>query len=155
MKEINERGMLRDEKFGFRTRLSTTLHLARLVQRVNRVLDERRLTGAVFLDVTKAFDTVWFEDLYKVTVLKFLVKTIPSYLQCRTFQATFQDATYTCQGIRAGVAHGGIVSPVLFTLYVNDMPMPSRHLELALYADDTATSRSSSLINNLEAYSAG
>jgi hypothetical protein len=33
--------------------------LARLVQRVNRNFDERRLTSAVFLDVAKAFDTVW------------------------------------------------------------------------------------------------
>jgi hypothetical protein len=37
-----------------------------------------------------------------------------------------------------GVAHGGFASPVLFSLYVNDMPTPSRHIELALYADDTA-----------------
>jgi hypothetical protein len=40
--------------------------------------------------------------------------------------------------MRAGVAQGGIISPVLFSLYVNDMPSPSRHVELALYADDTA-----------------
>jgi hypothetical protein len=40
--------------------------------------------------------------------------------------------------MRAGVARGGIISPVLFSLYVNDMPSPSRHVELALYADDTA-----------------
>jgi len=38
----------------------------------------------------------------------------------------------------AGVAQGGIISPVLFSLYVNDMPSPPRHVELALYADDTA-----------------
>jgi hypothetical protein len=88
--EINERGLLRDEQFGFRPRLSRTLQLACLVERVNRNLDERRLTGAVFLDVAKAFDTVWVEGLlYKLTVLKFpsyLVKTISSYLQYRMFQ---------------------------------------------------------------------
>jgi len=39
--------------------------------------------------------------------------------------------------MRAGVAQGGILSPVLFSLYV-DMPSSSRHVELALYADDTA-----------------
>jgi hypothetical protein len=38
----------------------------------------------------------------------------------------------------AGVAQGGLISPVLFSLYVNDMPSPSHHVELALYADDTA-----------------
>ena len=40
--------------------------------------------------------------------------------------------------MRAGVAQGGIISPVLLYLYINDMPSPSRHVELALYADDTA-----------------
>jgi hypothetical protein len=40
--------------------------------------------------------------------------------------------------MRAVVAQGGIVSPVLFSLYVNDIPTPSRHVELAQFADDTA-----------------
>jgi hypothetical protein len=72
--------LLRDEQFAFRPRHSTTLQLDRLVERVNRNFDERRLTGAVFLDVAKAFDTVWVKGLfYKLTVLNFpsyLVKTI-------------------------------------------------------------------------------
>jgi hypothetical protein len=58
--------------------------------------------------------------------------------------------------MRAGVAQGGLVSPVLFSLYVNDMPAPSRYVELALYADDTAliaTSRSPVLfVSYLETY---
>jgi hypothetical protein len=72
LKEVNEHRLLRDEQFGLRPRLSKTLQLARLVETVNRNLDERRLTGAVFLDVAKAFDNVWVNGLlYKLTVLKF------------------------------------------------------------------------------------
>jgi hypothetical protein len=51
--------------------------------------------------------------------------------------------------MRAGVAQGGLVSPVLFSLCVNDIPIPSGHVELAQYADDTAvvaTSRDPSLL---------
>jgi hypothetical protein len=51
--------------------------------------------------------------------------------------------------MRTGVALGGLVFPVLFSLYMNDIPIPSRHVELAQYADDTAlevTSRSPSLL---------
>ena len=40
--------------------------------------------------------------------------------------------------MRAGAVQGGLISPVLFSLYVNDMPRPSHHVELALYVDDTA-----------------
>jgi hypothetical protein len=66
--EVNERGLLSDEQFGFRPKHSTTLQLARLAETVNRNFDERRLTGAVFLDVAKAFDNVWVKGLlYKLT----------------------------------------------------------------------------------------
>jgi len=58
--------------------------------------------------------------------------------------------------MRAGVAQGGLISPVLFSLYVNDMPSPYHRVELALYADDTAiiaTSRKPTLlVSYLESY---
>ena len=53
------------------------------------------------------------------------------------------------------MAQGGLISPVLFSLYV-DMPLPSHHVELALYADDTAVIASSRkptlLVSYLESY---
>jgi hypothetical protein len=65
-----------DEQFGFRPRQSTPLQLARLVERITRNFGEKRLTGAAFLDVAKAFDIVWIDGLlYKLTLLKF-----PSYI---------------------------------------------------------------------------
>jgi hypothetical protein len=158
--EVNVRGLMRDEQFGFRPKHSTSLQLARLVERIARNFGEKRLTGAVFLDVAKAFDTVWIDGLlYKLTLLNFpsyLVHTISSYLRGRTFETSFQTATSSRRGMRAGVAQGGLISPVLFSLYVNDMPTPSHHVELALYADDTAiiaTSRKPTLlVSYLESY---
>ncbi len=158
--QVGECGLLRDEQFGFRPGLSTTLQLARLVERITRNFGERRLTGAVFLDVAKTFDTVWIEGLlYKLTILNFpscLVPLIASYLRGRTFETSFLTATSSRRGVRTGVAQGGLISPVLFSLYVNDMPTPSRHVELALYADGTAiiaTSRKPTLlVSYLETY---
>jgi hypothetical protein len=70
LREINEHGLLRDEQFEFRPKHSTTLQLARLVERVNRNSDERRLTGTVSLDVAISIDTVLVEGLlYKLTFL--------------------------------------------------------------------------------------
>ena len=150
---LGEDGLLRDEQFGFRPGLRKFLQVARLVERITRNFGERRRTGAVFLDVAKAFDTVWIEGLlYKLTILKFpsyLVHIISSYLQGRTFEASFLTATSTRRGMRAGVAQVELKSLVLFSLYVNYMPTPSRHVELALYADDTAiiaTSRKPTLL---------
>jgi hypothetical protein len=105
LSEVNGRGLLRDEQFGFRTKDSTSLQLARLVERVTRNFGEKRLTGAVFLDVAKTFDTVWVDGLlFKLTALNFpsyLVKTKSSYLYNRAFDASFQTATSTRRGMRA------------------------------------------------------
>ena len=58
LQEVNVRGLLRNEHFGFLHRNSTSLQLARLVEIITRNFGEKRLTGAVFHDVAKAFDTV-------------------------------------------------------------------------------------------------
>jgi hypothetical protein len=58
--------------------------------------------------------------------------------------------------MRAGVAQGGLISHVLFSLYVNNMPFPSRHVELAVCADDTAViatfRKPALLVSLLESY---
>jgi hypothetical protein len=76
---------MRDEQFGFRPRHRTSLQLARLIERITRNFGEKRLTGAVFLDVAKVFDTVWINGLlYKLTLLNFpsyIVHTNSSYLR--------------------------------------------------------------------------
>ena len=105
--EVSERGLMRDEQFGFRSRHSTSLQRARLVERMNWNFGEKRPTAAIFLDVSKAFDTVWIECLlYKLTFLNFpsyLVHTIHSHLRRRTFQASFQTTALSHRDKRAGV----------------------------------------------------
>ena len=82
-------------------------------------------------------------------------KTILPYLQGPTFDASFQTAKSTCRCVRAGVAHGEIMSHVLFTMYVN-MSSPFRHVELVPNAEDTAVIATSPisalLVKYLEAY---
>jgi hypothetical protein len=128
--------------------------------KVSRNVDEQRLTSVVFLNVAKAFETVWVDGLlYKLTILNvpsYLVKTIPSNQNSQTMEASFQSTTSTIRRMQAGVAQGGIISPILIILYINDMLSPSRHVELVLNADDTAvicTSRQSALlVKHLETY---
>ena len=87
------------------------MQLAHLVERIARNFGEERLTGAVFFDVDKAFDADWIDGLfYKLTLQNFpsyIVHTIFSYLRGRAFGASFQTATSSRRGIRAGVTQGG------------------------------------------------
>jgi hypothetical protein len=57
-------GLLRDEQFKFRSKYSTSLQLAHLVERVTRNFSEKRITGVVFLDVAKPFDNVWVDGSF-------------------------------------------------------------------------------------------
>jgi hypothetical protein len=130
-------GLLQDEQFGFRPKHSTSLQLAHLIERITRNISEKRLTGAVFLDVAKAFDTMWIDGfLYKLMILNipsYLFHTISIYPQGRTFEVSFLMTTSSRCGMQAGVVQGGLISPV-FSLYV-DIPTPSHHVKLALYTD--------------------
>ena len=86
--------------------------LATICQTLHRNSGKKRLTGAVFLDVAKAFDTVWIDGLlYKITFLNFLsyiVHAISSYRTDRTFEAPFQKAKLSRRGMWAEVAQGGL-----------------------------------------------
>jgi hypothetical protein len=91
---------------------------------------ERRLTGAVFINLAKAVDTVWIDGLlYKLTLLNFpsyIFHTI-SYLRGRTFETFFHTDTSSRRIMRAGVAHGEMFSPV-FSMYMKDIPSTPRHV---------------------------
>ena len=138
----------------------TSLQLVRLLEGVARDFDEKWPNAAVFLDVSRAFDTVLVNGLlYKFAInflSSFLVKTISSNPKGRTFEASFHSATSTIRLMRAGIAQGGIILPVLFSLYINDKAPPSCHVEMALYADNVAhiaTSRQPALlVRYLETY---
>ena len=85
-------------------------HLARFVERETRNFSDKRLTGAVFLDVAMAFGTVWVDSLvYELSVINFpsyIVRIIISHPCDRAFEASFQTATSSLHGMRGGVAQG-------------------------------------------------
>jgi hypothetical protein len=73
LQEVSKRGQMRGEEFGFSP---TSLRLARLIERITRNFGENGRNRAVFLDLAKAFDIVWIDDLlYQLTLINF-----PSYV---------------------------------------------------------------------------
>jgi hypothetical protein len=140
--EISGHGLLRNEQFVFIPTHNTSLHLTQLVERFSRAFSEKRLTGAVFLHVAKASDNVRVDSLlYKIRVLGFplyFVKTVSSYFNSHTIEASVKIATSTSRHMRPGTAEGEIISPVLIILYVRKMSSPSRNFELSLYMENMA-----------------
>lgn len=151
-REVEDNNIIQLEQFGFRTAHSTTEQALRLAEHITKSYSHGKATGAVFLDVAKAFDKVWHQGLlYKMTragCSTAMVKIIASYLHRRKFKAKIGSSTSTEKQYTAGVPQGSLLAPTLFNIYVSDMPKSPR-TDLALYADDTAvytSSRSPTLV---------
>jgi hypothetical protein len=142
---VDREKLLPVEQHGFRPKHSSVHQLMRVVEKINRGFSLKLSTGAIFLDVAKAFDKVWHDGLLH----KLLAGGIPlplcqlldSYLQNRSFKVRTEGTLSSIRPIGAGVPQGSILGPLLFTCYTADIPIPEdRRAQIALYADDTAIS---------------
>jgi hypothetical protein len=117
-----------------------TLQCMRLAYHITLNFNSNTSTAAVFLDIEKAFDTTWHSSLlYKLSELEFstsLIKLIDSFLTDRKFKVLVDGEFSMLRKIAARIPQGPVLAPVLYNLYINDAPMPSR-THLTLLADNT------------------
>ena len=131
---------------------STSLQLTRIVQELYTQRHQRRHQGLCFFDLAKAFDSVWHRGLiaklrscYRVTHRT--NNWLSSYLSMRTQAVKAGGLISEDRPVNAGVPQGSILGPLLFLMYVNDLPSVTPGL--SLYADDTALHRSASTEHEL------
>ncbi|KAH0811919.1 hypothetical protein GEV33_010872 [Tenebrio molitor] len=138
VKVTDENSTIPDEQFGFRPKHSTVDQLINVTEFIAKGFGQNQSTGAIFLDVAKAFDTVWHDGLvYKLHaagVPMAMVRLLNSFLNRRVFHAKILS---TQREIQAGVPQGSVLSPTLYAIFTADIPKPD-NTKIALYADDTA-----------------
>ena len=128
---------------GFRRAKSTDDHLFRLSQSIMESFNRGEHVVAAFLDVEKVFDNVWHNGLrYKIFQLGLPTKTtrwLSDFLVGRLIQVNVNSFLSNQINPKAGVDKGSVLSPLLFLIYVNDLP-PSHHKQnsLSQFADDNA-----------------
>ena len=142
---LEKNNLITSAQSAFRKHRSTEDQIAYLTQEIeNNFQDkENQKTLAVFIDLEKAFDKVWKEGL----LLKLLKKNvsgkmftwIESYLFKRSARVKLDGETSNLVKIREGVPQGGVISPTLFLVFIDDITENlSRHISRALHADDLA-----------------
>ncbi|GFX50413.1 probable RNA-directed DNA polymerase from transposon BS [Trichonephila clavipes] len=140
---IYSTNFLNPNQFGFTQQLSTYHPLLRLTEKISSGFQRGRTTGAVFLDIQKAFDRVWIDGLiYKLITYNFppaIIHILYSYLTNRKYKVRVNDTLSITHRVNIGVTQGSLLGPVLFNIYVNDIPSHPRTM-INLYADDTAIS---------------
>ncbi len=127
-------------QFGFRKGHSSEIQTFRLALEISSSLSLHCSLPAIFFDFSQAFDKVNHRILLEKCI-KFLPKQIclliHSYLTNRTFKVIYQSHRSTSKPILAGVPQGAVLSPLLFSLYLYDLPQ-SPHITNYLFADDVA-----------------
>ena len=135
-------GFLSDEQCGFRQRKSTLEPLIRLTQDIHRGFSTKSSTYVVFLDISKAYDTVWKDGLrfklYQKGVRGRLLLWISDYLANRKGRVKLNDCSSNLMNLECGVPQGSVLSTLLFILYIDDVRSEVEKCEISIFADDIA-----------------
>ena len=123
---INTYDILYKFQSGFRTEYSTETCLANLHNKILNGFDRGEYTGMILIDLQKVFDTInhkiLFQKLKHIGLSPTAIEWVKFYLTNRSTFVEIENQKSTLKDINCGVPQGSILGPLLFLIYINDMP---------------------------------
>lgn len=138
---LHSRKLLSDRQSGFTKGRSCVTALVDVIEDVRAKLDDNMVSFLILLDHSKAFDTIDHSIMIKKLEKLFhfskpACKLITSYLNNRTQSVHLNGNNSNVLNVRRGVPQGSILGPLLFCLYINDLPEVLLNSKVQMYADD-------------------
>ena len=142
MQHLDSHNILHDAQHGFRKHRSTETQLIQLIDNLAHNIDNRIQTDAILLDFQKAFDKVPHHRLlYKLKyygISPQALNWVHSFLTNRTQQVLLEGNMSSSINVTSGVPQGSVLGPLLFLIYINDLPdYIQNNSTVKLFADDT------------------
>ena len=151
---LQKHNILYHNQFGFRKNNSTTLALLQITEKIRESIDNKKYGCGVFIDLRKAFDTVNHEILLRKLehygIRGSALNWFKSYLENRKQYVLLNGESSHLENITCGVPQGSVLGPLLFLIYINDLPNISEVLQFYLFADDTNIYYEAESIDKLE-----
>ena len=143
---IDQNDILSPNQFGFRKGFSTESAIIQFINNIHNGLHYKHNTVAVFMDLSKAFDVLDHDILYKkLEHYGFrgkILELIKSFISNRKYFVSVNGSTSDTKTVNIGVPQGSTLGPLLFLIYVNDMCNSSSILNFTQFADDTTITHS-------------
>ena len=138
---LESNNLLSNFQFGFRSRRSTEIAATVFTDHIRTAMDGGKYTGAIYVDLSKAFDTISHSILLKTLRDKGIAGNslvwLTDYLFCRSQQVSYCGTISSPRSISCGVPQGSILGPLLFITYFNDAVKSITQSKVIMYADDT------------------
>ena len=138
---FNSNNLLAEEQYGFRTNHSTEYAAVKLVDNVSKEMELGNTPTALYIDLSKAFDTLSFDILlYKLNyygIKDNAFKLLKNYLTNRRQYVVYNSQNSETLDISTGVPQESILGPLFFSICINDLITVSNNLKFIMYADDT------------------